>query len=213
MSDPRLSGYTFQAAFLRKVVRKGFKVAEVPFQFIDRKIGKSKLGSENIKTTLHYVVFDRIDEIIHSHFFKFAIVGFIGFIITSVGSFAFAAIPFVRSVSASLIASSKFTFMNASFVATAMATECAIVSNFILNNFFTFADRRVVTARNIIPKFLQFNAGSLGAVVISSVIVGVGTSLTGEQVLSKMFWLVVATAIAMVVNYIIYSTIIWKKKS
>ncbi len=212
MSDPKLSGYTFQAAFLRKAVRKGFKVSEVPFQFVDRKVGKSKLGKDNITTTLQYVLTDRFQEIVTSHIFKFGVVGFIGFIITASGSFLFTRLPVARTLSGSLIAATGLSLFNASFVATALATECAIISNFILNNFFTFADRKVVTGRNIIPKFLQFNGGSLGAVVISSVVVGFGTSLTGEKFVSKFSWLVIATALSMVVNYIIYSKIIWKKK-
>lgn len=212
MSDPQFSGYTFQVGFLHKAVRRGFKVAEVPFRFVDRKIGKSKLGSEYIKNTLLYILMVRYHEITSSHIFKFAVVGFIGFIISVTGSFLFATFPFVRSFSQWLMDTTKIVIFNPSFVATAMATECAIISNFILNNFFTFSDRKVVTSKNIIPKFLQFNTGSLGAVVISSLVVGIGTSLTGEEPISKFIWLVIATAISMFVNYFIYSRIIWKKK-
>ncbi|HSW89975.1 MAG TPA: glycosyltransferase family 2 protein [Patescibacteria group bacterium] len=211
MSDPRFSGYAFQTGFLYKAVRKGFKVSEVPFDFVDRKLGKSKLGNEYIKNILVYIFTTRFDEFIHGHVFKFAIVGFIGFIISVAGSFLFAAVPAVQLLSANLIQSTGFQFLNSSFVATALATECAIISNFILNNFFTFADRKVISAKNALPKFAQFNFGSLGALIISSVVVGVGTSITGEHAISKLFWLVVATAMAMVVNYVIYSKFIWRK--
>lgn len=210
MSDPKFSGYTFQVGFLRKAVLKGFGVSEVPFKFVDRKLGKSKMGSETILRTLQYVLATRISEIVSSHFFKFALVGGIGFVITSTGSFAFAALPTIRNMSANLVSATGWGFLNPSFLSTMLATECAIVSNFILNNFFTFADRKVVNAGNLLPKFLQFNGGSLGAVVISSVVVGVGTSISGEQATSKMFWLVVATALSMIVNYLVYSKIIWK---
>ena len=143
--------------------------------------------------------------------FKFAVVGGIGFVITAVGSLVFPNIPFVPVLADSLKRTTGLFFLNTSAVATALATECAIISNFTLNNFFTFTDRRL-KAIQVIPKFLQFNAASLGAVVISTVIVGAGTHFTGDQSLSKLFWLVIATAIVMFVNFFVYSRIIWKKK-
>ena len=211
MSDPRLSGYTFQAAFLRTAVKKHFIVAEVPFMFIDRRVGKSKLGSENIKTTLQYVLSDRFDEIFHSHIFKFGIVGGIGFVITATGSFLFTHIPSLVALAGYLLRTTHLFFINPSALATALATECAIISNFILNNSFTFTDRKLKTSQ-ILPKFVQFNVASLGAVVINFIVVGIGTSITGAETLSKLFWLVAATAIAMFVNYMVYSKVIWKKK-
>lgn len=211
MADPRLSGYTFQAAFLRSAVKKGFKIAEVPFMFIDRKIGKSKLGSENIKTTLQYVISDRFNEIVSSHIFKFGVVGGIGFIVTASGSFLFTRIPALVSFANQLSNTTHLAFISPTAIATAVATECAIVSNFILNNLFTFSDRKL-KASQVIPKFVQFNVGSLGAVVINFLVVGIGTSLTGIGTISKLTWLVIATAIAMFVNYMVYSKLIWKKK-
>jgi dolichol-phosphate mannosyltransferase len=52
LNSERFSGYTFQLGFLHKSMQKGFKVAEVPFHFVDREIGESKLGTESLKNTL-----------------------------------------------------------------------------------------------------------------------------------------------------------------
>lgn len=89
MKDPKFSGYTFQVGFLRHAVNRGFKISEVPFHFVDRKIGKSKMGSETIINTLRFVVITRLAEFIHSRIFKFGVVGFLGFVINTVGLFIF----------------------------------------------------------------------------------------------------------------------------
>ena len=75
----------------------------------------------------------------------------------------------------------------------------------------TFRDRKLQKPLELVLKFLQFNLSSFGAVLIQFVVVGAGTSLTGTTSLSRFFWLIIATAIGMVVNFIIYSKIIWKE--
>ena len=71
------NGYIFQISFLHKAVRDGFTVAEVPFHFSDRTLGKSKIASASyIFDVLNYVIRARIYESLHSPFLKYAITGF-----------------------------------------------------------------------------------------------------------------------------------------
>ncbi|MEP7167039.1 MAG: glycosyltransferase family 2 protein [Candidatus Woesebacteria bacterium] len=193
IGEKRLSGYTFQIGFLHKVLRKGFKIVEVPFAFKDRTSGESKLGPDYIRNALLYIVTARYQEIVTSHIFKFGIVGGIGFVINAVALAVF---------------TSKFGIEAGN--ASAMGAEIAIVSNFILNNFWTFSERQVNTPVALIKKFIQFNIASAGAVVIQKVVVTLGTSYTSDNL--KFLWFVVAVAIGMVLNYVIYSKVIWKKK-
>jgi len=212
MTGERFSGYTFQIGFLHKTVRKGFKVAEVPFHFVDRTMGKSKLGAEYIKNTLMYIVKVRMQEIFAMRVFKFGVVGGIGFVINTLGLFIFSRISGLQTFALMLQQSTGASFINISGLASALGAECAIVSNFTWNNLWTFKDRKMTSVWQIIPKFIQFNVSSFGAVLIQFVVVGAGTALTGTSPLSRMIWLVVATAIGMVLNYIIYSKVIWKEK-
>ncbi len=212
MSDPKFSGYTFQVGFLRKAVLRGFKVAEVPFHFKDRKVGKSKMGTETIKNTLLYVISTRLEEFVTSRVFKFAVVGLIGFIINTLGLFIFSRMQAVASFATWFHGLTGLAFINTSGTASALGAEVAIVSNFIWNNLWTFSDRKFTSPLMIIPKFLQFNVSSFGAVAVQFLVVGAGTHFTGEGSLSRFFWLVVATAIGMVINFIVYSKVIWKKK-
>jgi len=212
MQSERFSGYTFQIGFLHKAVRKGFKVAEVPFHFVDRTLGKSKLGGEYVKNTLLYIIKVRMQEIFAMRIFKFAVVGFIGFTINTIGLFLFSRMEWVTSAADFIRNMTGLGFVNTSGLASSLGAECAIVSNFIWNNLWTFKDRKLKSPLEIVPKFLQFNLSSFGAVLIQLVVVGTGTSITGTATLSKLSWLILATAIGMVVNFIIYSKIIWKEK-
>src|SRR3989344_3270888 len=86
-------GYTFQVSFLHKAIAKGFKVCEVPFHFVDRTLGKSKNApGEYIFDLLKYIFTARAIELVHSPFLKYAITGFIGFLINAVTLEIFAGI-------------------------------------------------------------------------------------------------------------------------
>lgn len=213
MERPKFSGYTFQIAFLRQALQKGFKVAEVPFQFVDRKVGKSKLGSDYFKTALEYIIVTRFEEITKSRVFKFAMVGGLGFIINTLGLFLFSRLKPVADLALFLRGLTGLAVINTSGTASALGAECAIISNFTWNNLWTFSDRKITNPLMIIPKFVQFNLSSFGAVAVQFLVVGTGTHFTGEGSISRFFWLVIATAIGMVLNYIIYSKFIWRKKS
>lgn len=193
LGDDRLSGYTFQIGTLHKVLRKGFKIVEVPFHFKDRTSGESKLGPDYVTSALGYIFTARYHEIVQSHVFKFAVVGGIGFLIN-----------------ATLLGVLNSKFGVEAGNASAIGAEIAIVSNFILNNFWTFSERQVRTPMALLGKFIQFNIASAGAVIIQKVVVSAGTYYTGEHL--KFLWFVVAVAIGMVLNFFIYSKVIWKQK-
>ncbi len=210
MNKDRFSGYTFQIGFLHKALRKGFKITEIPFKFVDRERGHSKLGTEYIKNTLLYILKVRAQEIIAMRVFKFGVVGGIGFVINAIGLFLFSKFSLVKTVADTLFLATHMNFINVAGLASALGAECAIVSNFILNNTWTFHDRKLTSPIQVILKFIQFNISSFGAVAIQFLVVGAGTAFTGQATFSRFFWLVVATAIGMIVNYLIYSNFIWK---
>jgi dolichol-phosphate mannosyltransferase len=205
-------GYTFQIAFLHKTIRKGFSVAEIPIHFVDRTIGNLKLGTEYLKNTMVYVIRARFLEIVQMRVFKFAVVGFIGFFINTLGLFIFSLFPAVQQFSSNFSQAVGSGFINTSGVSSALGAECAIVSNFLLNNFWTFKDRKLTSPLQAVAKFIQFNLASFGSVLIQFSVVGTGTYFTGVSPISNMFWLMLATGIGMVVNFFVYSTFIWKKK-
>lgn len=203
MDNERFFGYTFQIGFLHKAVRKGFKITEVPFNFFDRTIGVSKLGPEHFKNTLIFITKVRIEEIITHRIFKFAFVGGVGALV---------------QLSSLQILRTLFPFQLAFF----LSIECAVVSNFILNNLWTFSDRKL-SISEIPSKFIQFNFASAGSIVIQQVIAFVGQFGIGifnlftlpvinYTVDTGLIFAVSGILIGMFWNFFAYSKFIWKAK-
>lgn len=202
LTEAKFSGYTFQIGFLHKAVRKRFRVAEVPIQFIDRDQGESKLGTEYIINTLSYILKVRAQEIINHRSFRFGFVGVIGACVqlTTLGLFRLV-LPFQ--------------------LAYFFSVEMAVISNFIWSNLWTFADRKLST-NELGPKFIQFNIASAGSILIQQVVAIVGQETIGLRPLiliplvslwldSGIMFALVGILLGMVWNYLAYTTFIWKK--
>lgn len=188
----KFSGYVFQIAFLHKAIGSGARAVEVPIQFTDRRYGRSKIApSQYIRDILRYVISQRIKATMQGSFGKFCIVGSVGFLINTV----------VLELGVRL----GFHPVLASIT----GAECAIVSNFMFNNAWTFRDRKIHGKRRII-KFMQFNATSAGAIVIQAGTIWVGTAFYGISAY-RIFY-ILGVGIGLVWNYIMYSTIIWKRQ-
>jgi dolichol-phosphate mannosyltransferase len=125
------------------------KVAEVPYAFKIREKGKSKLSSrQQIDYLKHlYSLMKRSGELIR--LVKFAAVGGSGVLVNL----------------ASYWLLTRFVHLN-DFAALAVSFEASVVSNFLLNNFFTFADRRVSRTLPFLAQFVKFNIISLGGLGI-----------------------------------------------
>lgn len=184
-------GYVFQIAFLHKSILHGAKIAEVPINFTDRRFGRSKIApSEYIRDVLWYVASARWDSIVHGPFAKFAVVGTIGFIINTA----------VLEVLVALKAHPA--------VGSAVGAELAIISNFILNNSWTFRQRKITGSRWL-GKFFQFNLTSVGAIIIQAGTVWLGTAIFGLNTY-RLFY-ILGVGIGLIWNYTMYSRVIWRK--
>lgn len=180
------SGYVFQIAFLHKAMKHGARIAEVPIHFTDRRFGHSKIApSEYIRNVLIYIAKERMN----SPFGKFLVVGTVGFIINT------------------LILELFVRFGYHPGFGSAVGAELAIVSNFFFNNHWTFRHRKI--GRNQTgAKFLQFNGTSLGALLIQTGTVVVGTFFFGTGTYRASY--VLGVGLGLIWNYTMYSKIIWK---
>lgn len=212
LNSERFSGYTFQIGFLHKTVRKGYKVAEVPLKFVDRTYGHSKLGNEYIKNTLLYIMKVRLDEIINHRIFKFAFVGGIGTLVQLT----------TLTIFRNIFPQFAFLFFTQFLFSTLLSIEMAILSNFILNNVWTFADRKL-KKEQYVSKFIQFNIASLGSVLIQLIVNSGGELLIGLHDLFKlpiiamtidtgMIFAITGILIGLFWNFFAYNKFIWKKK-
>jgi dolichol-phosphate mannosyltransferase len=194
------SGYVFQIAMLDYAIKNGAKLAEIPNNFIDRKYGKSKIFvSQYIFQILAYILS-------YSSFVKFVIVGFIGFAV----DFSFA-----------------YLFINKLHITKAIANmysaEMAIFVNFMLNNFWSFKDKKISGGFfAYLIKFITFNFVSSGSIIIQGVGLSLALKFIGDKTIhlfggvSIGSWVVYKVLIIAFIiipySYILYNKVIWKKK-
>jgi dolichol-phosphate mannosyltransferase len=124
-------------------------IAEVPYTFRARSKGESKLGTrQQIDYLKHlFSLMRRRGEL--TRFLKFCIVGASG-VGVNLGSYWFI---------------TRFLYMNR-FTALAISFELSVISNFLLNNFFTFSDRRTSKLLPFLTQFVKFNVISLAGLGI-----------------------------------------------
>ena len=141
----RVKGYAFQVALLHQAVCLGAVVKEVPVDFVDRKYGQSKLGLSDIIEFIINAWWIRMRAL--RTFIRFAVVGASGTIV-NLGVFSVALHANLNK-----------------YVASPLAIEVSIVWNFLLNNYWTFKERRTRDRTRI--KGLKFNLVSLASLGVS----------------------------------------------
>lgn len=141
----RVQGYAFQVALLHAVLGQGGKIKEVPVDFVDREQGESKLGLSDILEFVKNVWWLRLQS--SKTFIKFAIVGASG-VVVNLGFFT------------------MFLAMGMNkYIASPIAIELSIVSNFLWNNYWTFRWRKTADRTRI--RGLKFNLVSIVALGVS----------------------------------------------
>ena len=145
MEGFRVQGYAFQIALLHAAVVSGARVVELPVDFIDRTVGESKLGIKDIIEFFRSAAWIRFQS--SKVFIKFCIIGASG-VLVNLGIFT------------ALLAAGVNKF-----VASPIAIETSIVTNFLGNNFWTFR-RRDLTGP-VHARGLRFNVVSVLSLAIS----------------------------------------------
>lgn len=203
MQSDQFSGYAFQIGFLYHAQRKGFKIdPNIPYHFVDREVGESKIGPEYIKNTLIFIFKMRLKELLAKKVVKFAFVGGLG--------------ALVQLVTLQLWR----LFLPYQF-ANFFSIECAVLSNFILNNIWTFSDKKIELS-SAPWKFVQFNLASFGSILIQLLIALFGEFVIGLHKLftipivnitvdTGMIYAIAGILLGMVWNFFAYTKFIWKK--
>jgi len=145
LKNLHVQGYAFQVALLYEAVIRSAVIREVPVSFIDRTMGESKLGLKDIVEFLVNAWWIRVRSA--STFIKFLIVGAIG-VIVNLGFFTLLMNMGVNK-----------------YLASPIAIQISIISNFLLNNYWTFRWR--TTSDSIRVRGMKFNLVSLASLGIS----------------------------------------------
>jgi dolichol-phosphate mannosyltransferase len=141
----RVQGYAFQVALLHAAVIRGATVLELPVEFVDRTVGESKLGIKDIVEFLASAAAIRFQS--SKVFIKFCITGASG-VLVNLGVFSVLMALGVNK-----------------FVASPIAIQCSIITNFLGNNYWTFRRRNLVGP--VGARGVRFNFVSLLSLCVS----------------------------------------------
>jgi dolichol-phosphate mannosyltransferase len=144
-SELHVQGYAFQLALLHAATSLRARVVEIPVEFVDRRHGVSKLGLSDIVEFILNAWWIRLQN--SRTLAKFLIVGASG-VAVNLGMFSF------------LLA----VGMN-KYIASPIAIEVSIVSNFLFNNYWTFRWRKV--RGGIKLRGLKYNVVSFLSLAVS----------------------------------------------
>ncbi len=166
----RIQGYVFQVALLHNLVVLGARVREIPITFHERTRGSTKLGIKDLLEFAVQVWWLRLQG--RNTFSKFMLTGLSG-VFVNLGTFA-----------------TLLSFGMHQYLASACAVELSIISNFLINNYWTFGYRDIPTRKRI--RGLKYNvvsiatlAVSLGTFVMLSVVLPQGSPML-HQLLSVL---------------------------
>ena len=186
-----LDKFAYKVDLLYQSLKNSKKTVEVPLEFASRTKDKSKFNWKEMVATFKLAIILGIKD--KQRFIKFGVVGFTGFLVNYLG------LEFLKRMGLT------------TYWATLFATEMSIISNFILNNIWTFKDKTITSVKDVIMQFAKFNLSSLFAVIVQPLVVNGATTLFGDTSLIRLAGLLFALFLVVVpYNYIVYNLFIWR---
>ena len=181
-------GYSFQSSLVCELIRNGAKPIEVPIIFRDRVTGQSKLA---LKDQIEFLVnVTKITFRYSEDFIKYCLVGLVG-VVVNLGAY--------------LLLNRYFQIPLQ--VASLIAIEASIVSNFLFNNYWTFKQR--AKKLSMFRRLVNFHiaAGISGILFYYLFFLLLTSVLEINDVLS----IICATTTGTISNYTINSYWTWRK--
>ncbi|MFC1727713.1 glycosyltransferase [Patescibacteria group bacterium] len=193
-----VKGFVIQSTMIYELSKTGAKFCEIPAIYGERRSGEAKVGfnlqfvKDVFETVLNAtkIRMERSQE-----FVKVCVVGFIG----------------------AVVQYSIFNFLRLSLepaVANTVAVGAAIISNFTLNNVWTFKESKIAffDFKKLLPKFMIFIMISFGSLLIQFLVMKVGVALLGRGFIIENGLVAVGILIGLIWNFTMYKKLIWKTK-
>lgn len=185
-------GFAYKIDLLFKMHRLGARIKEVPINFGVRDRGDSKMEKNNALDSMRVVLTLRYNE--NKNFFKFLVVGCLGFVVDSGLFNLFRVTIFVSRISA---------------LASGLV---AMIVTFLLNNYWSFGERKLEGLNKKLISFVVYLASSFVPIFFRSWLVGKSVSLFGDTTLVSNSAFLVGIILGLIWNFLVYSKIIWKGK-
>ena len=183
--------FAYKIDLLYQSLKLAKKWVEVPLAFKPRMTDKSKFNTKetiaSLKVTFIIAIRDK------ARFIKFGTVGFIGYLVNAFG------LKFMTSINAP------------GLLAWSIPVELSIISNFILNNAWTFKEEKIIGVAKVVRKFLAFNGTSMGALLIQTVAGTIGDLVFGKGARQILLPFIIVFLV-LPYNYFMYNRVIWKTK-
>jgi dolichol-phosphate mannosyltransferase len=209
------TGFGYKLEMLFRLVQAGARIREVPLQFRLREAGESKMEGQAPWDILKTCMILRLRDAGTRKFFKFALVGFSGYIVNGLLLEVFSRLQFIRTlaVNFSFLRSTALAFLSQqSGWASILSVEGSILSNFLWNSIWTFRSSGAQTPGSTVIRLLGFNLTSVGAILIQAVSVGSATRLLGDSTLVRQLALVATIGLLVLpYNWLVYNRLIWRK--
>ncbi len=204
-----------RTAILYRLVRMGARVEGIPAEILPPASRESDATSRTPRQMLGGAFRLRLSDQATLSFLRFAAVGLAGFLVNAVALELFAKSATAAALAAAfrrLRGSGPAGFLaEPSSWAAAIAAECAIVSNYVWNNRWTFSSRRIRRLGRLVSGFLKFNATSLGAILFQLTGVGIAVHLIADSRIVRQAALAAIVAVAVIpYNWLMYNRVIWK---
>ena len=202
VANARLNPSGFKILLEILMMGKFQNVSEVPFTFVIRERGESKLNARQQVDYLKHIfsLMHRTGELVR--FIKFCLVGGSGigvnyglyWILTRFAGFT----PLDDAATGGIISGN---------LAMAISIETSIITNFLLNNYFTFADRNIGGIKAFISRLLNFNLICLIGGLIQ---IGVANLLAITFGIYDLIAIPIAIIVATMWNYLLNNWWTWR---
>lgn len=184
--------YAYKIQFLARMVESGARITEVPIVFRERIKDTSKSTFKDIMESLRVTAVLRLKRLRQWRLLRVVLVGGIGFCIQTV-IFELLGIQGILSPS----------------MAAVIGGECAVLSNFFLNELFSFTDR-IPSPSSQSVRLVTFHLVSSASLLIQWLFLSIVERLTGDLILLRITYLV-GIGVGFLVNYAGYYFLVWHK--
>jgi dolichol-phosphate mannosyltransferase len=183
--------YAYKIQLLWLLHKVKARICEYPIDFIDRQKGHSKLPANSISDSLHVLFSLRFQEL--KVYFKMCLVGLSG-------------------VGVQFMVYNVLRQSLSPIIATQMAIIIAIISNFALNNRYTFKRMFKVPRYQKIKSLSLFTGYSVLMIILQSYWLHLGIKYFGTGFLSENLSIFSGMIVGSFFNYLTYSRLIWRER-
>jgi dolichol-phosphate mannosyltransferase len=208
-------GYTFAISLNLEPIRLGIKPVEIPYHFIDRTLGKSKMGSEYFKNALIFVIKSRIADFLNSRLGKVFMAGGIG-AISQLISYRFLFEPLFDTQNILNLSKNYliygFTIHPRFLISQLLAIEVGVFVSFYVNNVWAFGDKKL-HGLMFLRRFAKNHLVVSGSILIQVLIAQILAAYFGIEHGLKYVYQIIGILVGLIWNFYFYKKIIWKVKN